>query len=347
MNRIPQLDGVRALAFLMIFLRHAFGIPLFWAGVDIFFVLSGFLISSILMNSAGEPGAWSHFYKRRALRILPTYCVYLLLATYFFQLHWGWNILWYVLFAMNIPEALWPLAPDGPGVLWSLAVEEQFYFVWPFIALKLKPAVVLRCAIGIVIGAAVLRAIFTPFLSSHWPIYYLTPFRMDLIAAGAVMAVLWRNPGPLYLWRRWGLVLLGGGALLFAAATQVFPDFRALSNVESFNVLGYSLICCMAAGLVAFTLGTERGWWLKLTTAKPVRWIGTISYTGYLVHAGALGLITPFASEWLNVSAAFAFTLGYASLSWVILEKPILRAGASSAPKRPAVAESVNRAANS
>ena len=106
MTRILRLDGVRAIAFLTIFVHHAFGIPHLWAGVDIFFVLSGFLITSILMDGRGKQGAWGRFYERRALRILPPYGAFLLLATLFLHLHWDHKGLWYALFAMNFAEVL-------------------------------------------------------------------------------------------------------------------------------------------------------------------------------------------------------------------------------------------------
>jgi peptidoglycan/LPS O-acetylase OafA/YrhL len=324
MKRILQLDGVRAVAFLMIFLRHTYDVPLFWAGVDIFFVLSGFLITSILMDAKGKPRAWSHFYERRALRILPTYLVCLAFATYFFQIHWGWNSLWYGLFAMNIAEAF-NFGVPGLGILWSLAVEEQFYLFWPFVALRFEPRTVLKVAVALIIAAPVLRGVATPFLSNHWSIYYLMPFRMDLIACGAVMAVLWRQAPDLAVWRRSGLMLMAASGLLFAACAWLFHDFNAGSNSFSFNIAGYTLICGLASGLIAFTLGTEKGWWMRLMTAKPIRWIGLISYTGYLVHAGAIGLITPFGSKIPDRLTAFAFVILYASLSWLYFEKPILR----------------------
>ena len=92
MPRILQLDGVRAIAFLMIFFRHGLNVPFFWIGVDIFFVLSGFLITSILINNANQNHAWGHFYERRALRILPPYFAVLIFGTFFFHIHWGRNI---------------------------------------------------------------------------------------------------------------------------------------------------------------------------------------------------------------------------------------------------------------
>lgn len=324
MKRILRLDGVRALAFLTIFIHHGFDLPHLWAGVDVFFVLSGFLITSILMESRGKEDAWRRFYERRALRIFPPYVVFLLLASFFLHLHWGNKVLWYALFAMNFAE-VFKLGVPGLGILWSLAVEEQFYLFWPLVALRFSPRVVLKFAVALIILAPILRGVATPFLSDHSAIYYLMPFRMDLLASGAVMAVLWREQHALLLWRRWGLVLMATGLLLLAACAGVLHDFRAEANTVIFNVLGYSLICCVAAGLIAFTLGAERGWWMQLMTWKPVRWIGLISYTSYLVHTAALALIRPFSSQALNHALAFAFIVAYASLSWLFLEKPILR----------------------
>jgi peptidoglycan/LPS O-acetylase OafA/YrhL len=324
MKRISQLDGIRALAFLMVFCRHAFDVPLFWAGVDIFFVLSGFLITSILMDGAGKEGAWSHFYERRALRILPSLAICLVLATHFFQLHWGLNALWYALFAMNFAETFHAGQP-GLGILWSLAVEEQFYLFWPIIVLNFTPRTVKRIAIALVCAAPVLRGIATPFLTEHWAIYYLMPFRMDLLAAGAIMAVLWRERGALDQWRRNGAGMMIAGGVFTALAIGFLPGFRALDNTIVYNVFGYSLICCMAAGLVAFTLGTERGPWMAMMTAPPIRWVGLVSYTAYLIHAGVLGLIQPFHSHIANVGLAFSLILAYASASWICIEKPILQ----------------------
>src|ERR1700676_4129931 len=158
MKRILRLDGVRALAFLTIFVHHGFGIPHLWAGVDIFFVLSGFVITSILMDGRGKEGAWTRFYERRALRILPPYLAFLFLATFFLHLHWSKSALWYAFFAMNFAEGftLWVW---GLWILWALAVEEQFYLFWPFVALKSSPRMVLKFALALIFLAPVLRGV--------------------------------------------------------------------------------------------------------------------------------------------------------------------------------------------
>jgi peptidoglycan/LPS O-acetylase OafA/YrhL len=335
MKRILRLDGVRALAFLTIFVHHGFGIPHLWAGVDIFFVLSGFLITSILMDGRQKEGAWGRFYERRALRILPPYIAFLLLATFVLHLQWDHKGLWYALFAMNFAE-VFHLGVPGLGILWSLAVEEQFYLFWPFVALRFSPRIVLRCAIALIVSAPILRGAVTPFLQDHSAIYYLMPFRMDLLASGAVLAVLWLQPGALEKWRRSGLLLIAAGFSLLIACTITFPNFHAEANTVLFNVFGYSFICCIATGLLAFTLGSDRGWWMKLMSWKPVRWIGLISYTSYLIHAGVLALVRPSTSVVLNGALAFTVVIAYSSLSWLFLEKPILKL-------RPSVWLSVRR----
>ena len=233
MKRILRLDGVRALAFLTIYVHHGFGIHHLWAGVDIFFVLSGFLITSILMDGRGKEGAWGRFYERRALRILPPYVAFLILATVFLHLQWDHKAVWYALFAMNLAEVL-HLGVPGLGILWSLAVEEQFYLFWPFIALRFSPRIVLRCALALIVLAPILRGAATPFLQDHSAIYYLMPFRMDLLASGSLLAVLWLQPGALVRWRRWGLALMVAGFSLLVLSTRMFPHFHAEDNTVLF-----------------------------------------------------------------------------------------------------------------
>ena len=113
--------------------------------------------------------------------------------------------------------------------------------------------------------------------------------------------------------------------MVLVACDRFLHDFHAEGNSVLFNILGYSLICCVASGLIAFTLGAEKGWWMRLMSWKPVRAIGLVSYTSYLVHTGTLALINPFSSRLLNRALALAFVLTYASLSWFLIEKPILR----------------------
>ena len=132
MKRIPQLDSVRAIAILAVFCHHAFKIRLMWMGVDLFFVLSGFLITGVLVNAKHHTlrGFFAHFYARRARRILAPYVLTLVVASFFFGVAWMRHWYLYILFTnfimpLHIPQ---PMAFDP---LWSLAVEEQFYLAWP------------------------------------------------------------------------------------------------------------------------------------------------------------------------------------------------------------------------
>ena len=193
-KRIDQLDGVRALAIGAVFLHHALGVKMLWAGVDLFFVLSGFLITGVLLGSKGKSlsGYFSHFYERRARRILPPYAILLLVTSLLLGITWMNR--WYLyLFLMNILVA-WQLPEPKPfEVLWSLAVEEQFYLVWPFVIFFLSETAIAWTAGALVVLAPLLRWYFTPFFWSHWAVYALMPFRMDLLAAGALLALIWRR----------------------------------------------------------------------------------------------------------------------------------------------------------
>ena len=135
-GRIPQLDGLRALAITAVFLHHALRVPLLWMGVDMFFVLSGFLITGVLIKLKADNGSYfGAFYGRRARRILPPYFMFLLLASLFFPLGWGDHWYWYVFFGANFAEAFQRGAGGIFQPLWSLSVEEQFYLVWPVLFL--------------------------------------------------------------------------------------------------------------------------------------------------------------------------------------------------------------------
>jgi len=132
-RRIVQLDGLRAIAVLMVFVHHSFQSQLFWTGVDLFFILSGFLITGILLDQR-QKQIWSGylgpFYGRRARRILPPYLLFLVFTSVFFGI--GWLRRWYFfLFLMNTEPFRSMATQYSIGILWSLAVEEQFYLLWP------------------------------------------------------------------------------------------------------------------------------------------------------------------------------------------------------------------------
>ncbi len=188
MSRIRQLDGLRALAIVSVFLHHALHVKLLWMGVDLFFVLSGFLITGVLTDAKrySLAGFFGHFYSRRVRRILAPYLLMLFLASFIFGTAWLKH--WYLYILLT--NLLLPLGIPHPTAfdpLWSLAVEEQFYLVWPFAVYFLSTRRLRQLCIALIVLAPILRGAF--LFQRHWPIYTLTPFRMDLLAAGGLLCV--------------------------------------------------------------------------------------------------------------------------------------------------------------
>jgi peptidoglycan/LPS O-acetylase OafA/YrhL len=154
-------------------------------GVDLFFVLSAYLITGILLrlkeSHATGGGYWSSFYSRRIRRILPPYIAFLVVLSIFVGVPWQHIWYWYVFFAPNIPLALGKVILAAMGPLWSLGVEEQFYFVWPWLVLAFSKEGLRGIALGVIVISPFLRAICTPLFNTHFPIYSLTIFRADTL----------------------------------------------------------------------------------------------------------------------------------------------------------------------
>ncbi|RQH06527.1 acyltransferase family protein [Paraburkholderia dinghuensis] len=324
-HRIVQLDGLRAFAVMAVFAQHALHAPL-WMGVDLFFVLSGFLITGILLErKARGQSYFSYFYARRVRRILPPYLLLLAVSSMLFGLGWTHFWRWYAFFATNIGDAVGQSGHDSLNILWSLAVEEQFYIVWPFIVLLLPETLLAIVAVALIAIAPVLRAIATPWFDSFWPIYYLTPFRMDLLAAGALLAVLVRRD-------REALepLKLPAAFLFFAALAALawlhlhYPRFRA-ENTSLSNALLYSISLVLCTSLVVMAL-QSRGLLLRVLCNPVLVYLGTISYTIYLIHLTILYAVWPFVHGRAQSAAiALALTLAYASASWFLFEKRLTR----------------------
>jgi peptidoglycan/LPS O-acetylase OafA/YrhL len=163
-------------------------------GVDLFFILSGFLITGILLQHKTQPLGryFGHFYERRVRRILPPYLLLLIVTTILVGTAWMRYAYLYVML-MNVIRARSLSRPETLETLWSLAVEEQFYLLWPFAVYLLSEVTLVGTAVVLIIAVPVLRGICTPMFATHWPIYSLTPFRMDLLLVGA----LWRWLGSI------------------------------------------------------------------------------------------------------------------------------------------------------
>lgn len=346
--RIAELDGLRALAVLAVISFHytlgtSWANPvtaLGWAGVDLFFVLSGFLITSILLASRTRPRYFSTFYARRTLRIFPIY--YLLLAVYAVSAAlWGGPQPWlywimHALYLSSVVQYFHTYLLPAPGfvfaglaVLWSLSIEELFYLLWAPVVRSLRPARLWPLLAAAIVAAPWLRfALHT----RTFPEYEFFPARFDSLAWGAALALLLRTfPSPSRLRARLGWLAAATGLafVLVAITTGGGRDRLAIATV------GYSLLAACFAGLIGWTvLGAGgRNPLCRLLRLRPARALGTVSYTTYLIHYPVLALVAAAGLAWfgsppgvlLRNLVAFTLTLLAAGASWRWIESPILR----------------------
>jgi peptidoglycan/LPS O-acetylase OafA/YrhL len=322
-KRIVQLDGIRAVAITAVFVNHAFGARLLWMGVDLFFILSGFLITGILLEHKDQSlrGYFGHFYARRARRILPPYLLLLCVGLLLYGV-W-WLRFWYLYpFLMNFMVAFGVPRPGQFDLLWSLAVEEQFYLLWPFAVYFLSDKHLARLALSLIVAAPILRWICTPWFTLQWPIYTLTPFRMDTLAAGALMALAWhRHRDKVERNGHYGLVLSAVASVMLVALSRK-PGFTTHANTAAGNVWIYELSLLACVGAILWALG-GRG--VRVLTLAPVVYLGRISYSVYLIHLAAIVEMRKYLhGEVTAAVAAAAVSFVYASCSWHFMEKPIL-----------------------
>ncbi len=331
--RVDALDGLRGAAVLAVVALHAGVFPWGWVGVDVFFVLSGFLITGILLDArtAGASG-WSSygkpFYMRRFLRIVPLAWTFLALL---FLVAPALGVLgrvpmreqlWYWGFISNWWLGLRSPASWMAGHFWSLAVEEQFYLCWPWIVLatpRHRLGTLLRV---LLVAAFVVRIVVLvmqlPPQVGH--IYQnLTLARMDGLVAGSLLALLERSEGGLARHaaaaRTW---LVACGALF--VLLELFAPTRAFAYV-----LRYSAVAGVAAAALLLILASPGGVATRVLGMRWLRWTGTRSYGVYLIHLpvvlwlGARGLAPA-----VVLVAGLAVTLALAAMSWDLLERPLL-----------------------
>jgi peptidoglycan/LPS O-acetylase OafA/YrhL len=298
-------------------------------GVDLFFVLSGFLITRILLLSKDSPHFFRTFYARRTLRIFPLY--YAFLVAFFFVLPaicktrvtplkgqiWAWCYL------QNLPNTFPTLQSSGPGHFWSLAVEEHFYLVWPILVFLLPRKHFTKMVYAVLIIAVLLR-----FLLLHLGIgvFYFTFTRMDSLGYGALLAVLLSNdvidPARyLYLFR----------SLLIVLAVLLLPSFTLLSGsrLDWLQAVKLSLIPAFYFALLGFCIVDPMARPLVALLSLPwLRWLGAISYGLYVFHPTCFALVERFvapSSFALDVLLSFSLTILIAFLSFRFFESPLLR----------------------
>ena len=361
---IPALDGLRGIAIIVVMLHHftyyrpASGIDgligdvLFfgWTGVDLFFVLSGFLITGILLDTRGSKHYFTTFYARRTLRIFPLYYLVLFLAFVvlpkFPAVHavligqeagvdlppqWPY---WFYWTNFSIVDHGW--LHGWLDVGWSLAIEEQFYLVWPLVIWLCPPRLIAPLC-GVILLAEPIARIYAR--ESDYPslwVYLLTWYRLDGLATGALLAVAQRR-GLLPLLDRWvPVVVIAGVAGIIVCTIMGGHTWWWNRWMQQY---GYSLIAITAGAMLVSAINRPAdSLWPRMLSAGWLRAFGKYSYGLYLIHAPVMRAVreyvfdpleyetsAPWSAQMLFYGAATAPAFALAWLSWRLFEAPILR----------------------
>jgi peptidoglycan/LPS O-acetylase OafA/YrhL len=311
-SHYPVLDGLRGLAILLVVFYHNFGFINYfffgWLGVDLFFVLSGFLITDILLKTRNSPNYLRNFYGRRILRIFPLYYLTLIIffvlfpAFHFKPINFDYylhNQSWFWLYIQNWLFIFYP-GPSSATVLthfWSLAVEEQFYLAWPFIILLLKrPKTILYLLIFLLLGVITLRFILWTYQIENLAYFNLYTFsRIDGICIGSMLAVL-RTINPKAILRYFTLIVLGLAALNF-----LFYFFNS-QNQFSFPylaIVGYTTFAVIFGLLVNEGIEGQNVVINTIFSFPLLRFFGRISYSLYVFHWPIYIILAPVFQKWL------------------------------------------------
>jgi peptidoglycan/LPS O-acetylase OafA/YrhL len=308
---VPALDGVRGLAVSMVLVFHFLGQmeattrlerAICWVlqtgafGVELFFVLSGFLITGILYDSSQRAAYFRNFYMRRVLRIFPLY-YFVLLAVFFvaplipplrgpdldfMRQHQAWA--W--LYGVNVYIALhgdWALRYIDH--FWSLCIEEHFYFVWPFVVwlMASRPRMLMWVSLSTSFAAIAARLVGNMAGLNWWTTYVLTPFRLDGLALGAFLAMLARQPGGMDRVKRLlprAAACIGPG--IVTSYVWVLLSRRGLPAIYTIRV---TLIMMLLAALLMWALVAPRGSLVsRFFRSRPMTFLGTYSYGLYVYH---------------------------------------------------------------
>ncbi len=372
--RIPELDGLRGVAITLVVIYHflyctavstAGGLAkhvlaplrLGWTGVDLFFVLSGFLIGGILLDARESSNFFETFYTRRLYRILPLYGAVVLVcflqmtliesrsgSHFSFMLQGRLPWLSYVFFVQNF----WMAARNtfgtwGLGVTWSLAVEEQFYITLPLLIWLVDPKKLRKLLVGGVIAAPLLRTL----LCILWPdkfmvTFAMMPCRADALLLGVLAALVMRTPADRAWIERNGRPILRG-ILVLLVGCVVFVHKAAGPDNLAMRTFGYSWMALLYSLILLYSLTQQSSLMSRVLRVKSLRSLGKIAYGVYLLHSYALALITaivspihryydfwPVLDSWLQVgitTAALLATIAICNVSWRFFEQPLVQMG--------------------
>jgi len=365
-RRIPELDGLRGIAILLVLMVHyganqlhppsgsvlnyiREGLAVGWCGVDLFFVLSGFLIGGILMQNRDSENYFKTFYLRRLARIFPLYYGWLILSVILFALPLAKNVhhlvepaipFWsYFAYVQNITSL--PLGDFGPewyGPTWSLAVEEQFYLLFPLLV-RFCPTSRLPGTLAVLaLSATSFRVLAYFFAPSHgFAAYLLLPCRWDSLMLGALVAWLVRQPAAVDQIKRnlWALYAACGVILIAILGLRGAHEGSLLS--QSNALIGYLLLAIFFCCLLLLSLYSKNPLIRAVVTNRWLGQLGVISYCVYLIHQPVAYLVhgliwqrEPLISSvqgLLTTGLALVATIIIASLSWRFFESRCVRWG--------------------
>lgn len=367
---MPELDGIRGLAILGVLCSHLAGlggivnntyptvaeklllhlaVPM-WGGVDLFFVLSGFLITGILLRTKTSPHYFKSFYARRVLRIFPIYYLVLTLSliagrfsssfaaelppwtswkvAYFLYLQ-NWPVFWHGEKAMR---SIW-------GAYWSLAVEEQFYFIWPLAVLLLAPRTLMKiCYIALPCALALRIYLYQSYFGDHVGLLQLTSSRIDGLLLGAICSIymsLHHRPVPM----RWVVASAASGfcVLAYIAIFQRQELVATAGWIGTIGVLGFALLSTALVAISQHQLPVVQ----RILTMKWLRLAGKYSYGMYVYHlffliglrrwmgqsvdGQSLGIHHNLAVKILVMAAEMVVVFLVAKLSFDLFESRVLR----------------------
>jgi peptidoglycan/LPS O-acetylase OafA/YrhL len=353
-GRIPPLDGLRGCAILMVYVLHYFGgsqshlqfvrtivaiKEIGWIGVDLFFVLSGFLITTVLLDLRDSQHRWKIFYGRRALRILPLYYAVALVLFFLTPLIgavWTAPHLAFLVYAQNV--ALWfnpHLAFPAPGInmghFWSLAVEEQFYLFWPIIVWSVPRDKLTRTCLLIALGTVIARCLAPLGLG-------LLVFRWDGFCIGGCVAVTIQSGRSLDRRFRW----LTTAGLVFIACIAATGSPQSGNRLMA--TLGILSVGVMFTGVLIAAL--QGGWVARMLSMPPLRFFGKYSYGLYVIHElwrpALVKLIPPnLAGQAIWFLGTLALNLTVAVASYHLFESRFYRLKDSRFPRHPNQAEAL------
>jgi peptidoglycan/LPS O-acetylase OafA/YrhL len=373
-QRIPALDGVRGLAILGVMACHfatagwpntvtgrvAFrAVDAGWAGVDLFFVLSGFLITGILLDAKAAPHYFRNFYMRRVLRIFPLYYGFLVLifwglpfvlpftpAMGAITTHQGW--LW--CYGTNLfmgAKGTWFFEKDWLklGHFWSLAIEEQFYLGWPLVVFLFSRRTLIGVCLGCLAFSLAARILLVGLDAPKICAEIMTPCRFDALAAGALGVLLLRGQQE-HLFRR-----ARAAACLLALGIVVIGFSRRTWDATDpvVQTIGYSVMDLFFAALLILCVAPSQPNWLARFFSQPaLKWFGAYSYAIYVFHVPLMPLfdkLFPVEELGLRLGSAYFGVVAHAILaaaissllafgSWHLYEKHFLKLKKYFAPKR-------------